>query len=114
MRAGKRPAARFLGSGRASDAASIEISRRGGSGSVEGEVGTPAGWRSGFREVWGRLIMGHRKGSQMVGALRIKGLLLTLVLFVLAVAACAPPGSDTGGGGGGGGGEEAQQKVEKS
>ena len=58
--------------------------------------------------------MGHRKGSHMVGALRIKGLLLTLVLFVLAVAACAPPGSDTGGGGGGGGGEEAQQRVEKS
>lgn len=58
--------------------------------------------------------MGHRKGSHMVGALRIKGLLLTLVLFVLAVAACAPPGSDTGSGGGGGGGEEAQQRVEKS
>jgi galactofuranose transport system substrate-binding protein len=59
--------------------------------------------------------MGHREGSQMVGALRIKGLLLTLVLFVLAVAACAPPGSDTGGGsGGGGGGEQAQQRVEES
>jgi len=51
----------------------------------------------------------------MVGALRIKGLLLMVVLFGLGVAACAPPGSDTGGGGsGGGGGEEAQQKVEKS
>lgn len=58
--------------------------------------------------------MGNREGSQMVGALRIKGLLLTLVLFVLAVAACAPPGSDTGGGGGGGGGEQAQQRVEKA
>lgn len=58
--------------------------------------------------------MGNREGSQMVGALRIKGLLLTLVLLVLAVAACAPPGSDTGGGGGGGGGEQAQQRVEKA
>src|ERR687893_2367432 len=59
--------------------------------------------------------MGHREGSRMVGALRVRGLLLLVVLFGLVVAACAPPGSDTGGGsGGGGGGEEAQQQVEQS
>src|ERR687894_368964 len=73
-----------------------------------------AGRRSGCRGEGQERIMGHREGSQMVGALRIKGLVLMLVLFGLAVAACAPPGSSSGGGSGGGGGEEAQQKVEKS
>src|SRR5918998_6550789 len=109
MRAGKRPVAR-LGKERArSDPASVGA---GGRGSGDSESGAPAGRESGVR---GGRIMGHREGSRMVEALRIRGLLLMLVLFGLAVAACAPPGSDTGGGsGGGGGGEEAQQQVEQS
>ena len=47
----------------------------------------------------------------MVGALRIRGLLLMVVLFGLVVAACAPPGAQTEGQGSGGGGEKAQQDV---
>src|ERR671916_1075972 len=98
MRAGKRPVAR-LGKERAcSDPASVGA---GGRGSGDSESGAPAGRESGVR---GGRIMGHREGSRMVEALRIRGLLLMLVLFGLAVAACAPPGSDTGGGSGGGGG----------
>lgn len=57
--------------------------------------------------------MGNREGSRMVGALRVTGVLL-LVMVGLVGVACAPPGSDTGGGSGGGGGEQAQQKVEES
>src|ERR671916_2439043 len=93
-----------------------------GTGRKDTDRTLPGRWRcGGFAGRWSgcrgegqERIMGHREGSQMVGALRIKGLLLMLVLFGLAVAACAPPGSSSGGGSGGGGGEEGQQKGEKS